>query len=390
MFLLFFACLQEDYNQDLATQKSAIVESSQDTQESVYDESGNTEDAVEESEIPEEIEDSNNDGELLNEAGSSVEIDDELCIEAELHWESCTGIPIDFDGCDGEVREEAKLVHSLTCDEIQTTIDFLPMCASLDMNCNVDNACGSQGLTAGDWNNILSATDLESLETIYDVEERIILLEELFTDNADVRGTFPTVYRPITELAVASIEDGVFEHQSWTEALVVSFAARYLDNLRGHLLATEITNSWSRYYDLSFDCSASPLRVGSVGIVVHLVVDLPKTLAEIESTEEHQADFETFGLSLVEATPEIIDELGLHYGVNAEPFFTGFFLGDWVDGAFGEDTTTTFVFQSIRQKAWTNGQYLQDWRWSIAEGDIWGFWHFAEGVLATMDATGSI
>ena len=32
---------QEDYNQDLAAQKSSIVESSEDTQESVYDESGN-------------------------------------------------------------------------------------------------------------------------------------------------------------------------------------------------------------------------------------------------------------------------------------------------------------------------------------------------------------
>ena len=392
MLFLFFACSQYDVAYQAQENPSSVVGVSEQGQE---DSSGAGEDAVDEStqeagDRPEESQTDRGDEELLNESGQVYEIDDELCMDSELHWEACTGIPIDFDNCAGGVREEAVMVSQLTCDQIQNTIDFLPMCNSLGMNCGVDNACGTSGLNAADWNNILTATDLSTLDSIYDVEERIDLLEELFTDNADVRGTFPTVYRPITELAVASIEAGVFEHQAWTESLVISFAARYLDNLRGHLLAQEITNSWDRYYDLSFDCSSSPLRVGSVGIVVHLVVDLPKTLAEIETNSAHEDDFEAFGLSLVEATPEIIDELSEHYGVNAEPFFTGFFLGDWVDGAFGDDTMTTFVFQSIRQKAWTNGQFLQDWRWSMAEGDIWGFWHFADGVLATMDASGSI
>ena len=394
MLFLFLACAQENTAQDYSSSVIGISEQDQDGVSSeTSEEEGYTAESdpeTNEQDSSENPQDDRGDGELLNESGQVQEIDDELCMDAELHWEACTGIPIDFDNCADGVREEAVMVSQLTCDEIQNTIEFLPMCDSLGMNCDVDNACGAEGLTAADWNSILAATDLTTLNTIYDVEERIDLLEELFTDSGDVRGTFPTVYRPITELAVESIEGGVFEHQTWTESLVISFAARYLDNLRGHLLAQEVTDSWARYYDLSFDCSSSPLRVGSVGIVVHLVVDLPKTLAEIETTPEHADDFEAFGLSLVSATPEIIDELSWHYGVNAEPFFTGFFLGDWVDGAFGEDTMTTFVFQSIRQKAWTNGQFLQDWRWSIAEGDIWGFWHFADGVLATMDASDSI
>ena len=93
-----------------------------------------------------------------------------------------------------------------------------------------------------------------------------------------------------------------------------------------------------------------------------------------DNSERHADDFEQFGLDLVGVTPKIISELGYHYGVDAEPFFTGFFLGDWVDGIWGENTMTTFAFQAIRQKAWLNGLLLQDWRWGVAEGDIRGFW----------------
>ena len=96
-------------------------------------------------------------------------------------------------------------------------------------------------------------------------------------------------------------------------------------------------------------------------------------------------DFEIFGLALVEATPTIIENLRDDFGIESENFFNGFFLGDWIDAVAGDDATTTFAFQTIRNKAWNNGMWLQDWRASMAEFEIYSSWRAADGLLATWD-----
>ena len=55
---------------------------------------------------------------------------------------------------------------------------------------------------------------------------------------------------------------------------------------------------------------------------------------------------------------------------------------------FGTGVTTTFMFQTIRDKAWNNGIWLQDWRRILAEGEIYVSWRTTDGFLATLDAGG--
>ena len=167
--------------------------------------------------------------------------------------------------------------------------------------------------------------------------------------------------------------------------MVIAFSARYYVNLRASILSQPTTQSWGRYYELADDCTTSGLRVGAHGIAVHLIVDLPHTLVDITSTTEQKEDFEVFGLALVEATPIIVENLRDDYGIESEAFFSGFFLGDWIDAVAGDDATTTFAFQTIRNKAWNNGMWLQDWRASAAEFEIYTSWRTADGILATWD-----
>ena len=101
--------------------------------------------------------------------------------------------------------------------------------------------------------------------------------------------------------------------------------------------------------------------------------------------EDEKEDFDLFGLALVEATPTIIDNLYDDYDIESENFFNGFFLGNWIDAVAGDDATTTFAFQSIRGKAWRNAMWLQDWRFAIAETEIYTSWRAADGILATWD-----
>ena len=90
-------------------------------------------------------------------------------------------------------------------------------------------------------------------------------------------------------------------------------------------------------------------------------------------------------MELVDATDEINENLWMDYGIESAYFFNGFFLGEWVDSVTHEGAMTTFVFQTIRTKAWNNGMWLQDWRASLAEAEIYSSWRTADGILATWD-----
>jgi hypothetical protein len=94
---------------------------------------------------------------------------------------------------------------------------------------------------------------------------------------------------------------------------------------------------------------------------------------------------------MIEITPDFIEELEVHYDADAEDLLNGFFLGDWVDSAFGRDTTITLSYQTIRTKSWNNRWLLQQW-WGVpvAESEIYTAFWAIDGVLATLDAAGKI
>ena len=89
-------------------------------------------------------------------------------------------------------------------------------------------------------------------------------------------------------------------------------------------------------------------------MVAHLTLDLPYSLVAIDSTEDHKDDYLMLGELMIAIAPDFIDDLRYYYDTDAEDVLNGFFLGDWVDGAFGEDTTITLNYQTIRTKSWNN------------------------------------
>ena len=235
---------------------------------------------------------------------------------------------------------------------------------------------------------LLELADTSTLTDTYDVAYRIDAIATIFEACEDPRGLFATVYRPITLRAVEAIDAGEFEHPDWTRDLVVDFAARYLDQLGTELEGRGVTWAWDRYYALAADPSVSLTRVATTGIVVHLGYDLPHCLVAIDSEEIHKDDFYLFGDLLVEVSDVIVEDLASNYGVDAEDLFSGFFFGDWIDGVFGTDTTTSLSFQTIRTKAWNNRWYMQQW-WGgwIAEFEIYTSFWTIDGILGTLDAT---
>jgi hypothetical protein len=195
------------------------------------------------------------------------------------------------------------------------------------------------------------------------------------------------VYGPITHRAVEAIRGGELDDPEWAERLTLRFGQRYLDALAAELAGEPQRGwEWERYYALEANPEVSALRVAAMGVAVHLVVDLPHALVEVDTSDSHRDDFVRFGAVLVDGRSELVADLAELYGVDAEALFGGFFLGDWIDGTFGEGVTSTFAFQAIRTKAWRN-RWLLDSGWGlIARGEIDASLRTIDGALATLDA----
>ncbi|MEC7986338.1 MAG: DUF5995 family protein [Myxococcota bacterium] len=359
---------------------------------------GAIESTIEPEEPTSEAEDSSDvtDDEVEDESPESEEEEETIeetveetysCVDGRAYWQECTGIPLPPSiECTQGLYTELELVQALSCETFLEAQDGLPLCESMGVNCPEDiQTCAAVPLDAADYLTILEWTDTTTLTDVYDVADRNAGLRFLFAERGDIRGAFSSVYSPITDTAVESIDAGTFEHDAWVRDLVIAFSARYYENLRASLLSQPTTQSWGRYYHLADDCSVNGLRVAAHGIVVHLIVDLPHTLVDIASTPEQKDDFDLFGLVLVETTPMIVENLRNDYGIESENFFSGFFLGNWIDSVAGDDATTTFAFQTIRNKAWKNGMWLQDWRFGLAESDIYLSWRAADVALASWD-----
>jgi hypothetical protein len=238
---------------------------------------------------------------------------------------------------------------------------------------------------------MIQLTQVTDHEDIYSTYNRIDGIAALFEACGDPWGLFPTTYRHITARGIKAIEEGDFADEAWARRIIVDFASRYMANLQAALKGESPSWSWNHYYTLADRQDVSKTRAVIVAMVAHLTDDLPYSLVAIESTDDNERDFFVFGEMMIEVAPDFIEDLRYHYDTDTEDILTGFFVGDWVDSAFGKDTTITLSYQTIRTKSWNNRWLLEQW-WGglIVEGEIYSSFWAVDGVLATLDAAGTI
>jgi hypothetical protein len=265
--------------------------------------------------------------------------------------------------------------------------DFDP----LDGTWSEGGMCNGDTISSRSAERMLVLTRLTDRETIYTTYNRIDRIASLFEACGDPWGMFPTAYRHITRRIIQAIERREIEDEAWGRAIVLDFARRYFENLRAALLGQTPSYAWNHYYNLADNPDASRTRAVVVAMVAHLTLDLPYAMVAIDTVEDQRDDFFELGDLMIEITPNFIADLDRYYDADTEDILNGFFFGDWVDGAFGPNTTITLSYQTIRTKSWNNRWYLeQSWGEWVAEGEIYAaFWNI-DGVLATLDAAGTI
>ena len=142
--------------------------------------------------------------------------------------------------------------------------------------------------------------------------------------------------------------------------------------------------------ELADNPNVSLERVASLGATIHLVVDLPDSLARIGTGAERKEDFMLFGDILLEAYPQMLASGQAGYGMDMSEIFGLFIFGDVADALHGEGSATRFGFQTIRTKAWTFSQWLQDARWLAAKSEITISWRTIDGIIANLGAANVI
>jgi hypothetical protein len=196
---------------------------------------------------------------------------------------------------------------------------------------------------------MLVFTSISDEEDIHSIYNRIDGIATLFERCGDPWGMFPTTYRHITNRIIDAIERQEIEDQKWGRDIVVDFAARYLSNLEAVLTDQEPSYAWEQYYYLADNEDVSRTRA----MVAHLTLDLPYAMVEIGTTEDHKDDYFVLGELMIEITPDFIDDLRFYYDTDAEDILNGFFMGDWVDGVYGADTTITLSYKQFVQNRGT-------------------------------------
>ncbi len=254
-----------------------------------------------------------------------------------------------------------------------------------------EDLCRGEFISASATERMIQLTDVSNAETIYSTYYRIDGIASLFEACGDPWGMFPTAYRHITRRIIKAIEEREIEDTQWGKDIVLDFAGRYLENLNAALTGEEPSYAWKHYYYLADQADVSRTRAVVVAMVAHLTLDLPYALVAIDSVEDQKDDYFELGELMIEITPDFIEDLRFYYDTDAEDILNGFFFGNWVDSAFGQDTTITLSYQTIRTKSWNNRWYLEQyWGAWIAESEIYAaFWNI-DGILATLDAAGTI
>jgi hypothetical protein len=341
-------------------------------------------------------------GDELTEASSQrvAEAESSDCAQAVAHVEACVGRQIESLGetCD---PLDAELLLETSCEvlvaasevEIDEKSDVADdrsfTCKMLGLGCPVDQSCYVK-LSDESTRRVIELSDPNTLRDEYDVRQRIETIAGIFKEENDPRGIFAIVYRLITNNAVASVEEGLYEHPEWTRRLIVAFARRYLVNIHGHFTGGEVSTQWKKYYKIAQDCNVGYGRTLGVAIATHLMVDLPYALDDVESEEIHEEDFVLFGEVSLRIFPDLIADMQSVYETDVSALLKGFFLGDWIDSIYTEGTATTFIYQTVRINAWRNSRNLLKFPAWMVHSDINTSWGLAEVFLATLDATGTL
>ncbi|MTE13468.1 hypothetical protein GLP40_11870 [Nocardia sp. CT2-14] len=184
--------------------------------------------------------------------------------------------------------------------------------------------------------------DEDELARLQDAVAREHRITEIFERHADRRGTFASGLDTVEGAAVMPLQSDPrsFADPEYAHRISFDLLRRFLDNVHAEFSGGTPEPHWAHYFALAADCSASPARVALAGYDAHLVVDLPRAVAEAGSTPANAGDYFKIVANIAETGDLITDRTDRTYNAKMGPLWRFYFFGEGLDRVLGRGVAT--------------------------------------------------
>ncbi|MFE3193048.1 DUF5995 family protein [Nocardia sp. NPDC059240] len=184
--------------------------------------------------------------------------------------------------------------------------------------------------------------DDNALVRLEDAVAREHRITEIYEQHADRRGTFASGLDTVEHEAVMPLQRDPqsFDDPEYAHRLSFDLLRRYLDNVHTEFTGGTPEPHWANYFALAADCTATPARVAVAGYNAHLVVDLPRAVAEAGSQPSDAADYFKIVASIAETGDQITERTDRTYSANMGPLWRFYFFGEGLDRVLGKGVAT--------------------------------------------------
>jgi hypothetical protein len=206
---------------------------------------------------------------------------------------------------------------------------------------------------------LLALSDIRDLSDLGDANRRVATISEIFTDQADLRGVFPLIYRIGLDAVAGALDEGCLRRPDWVKTFEIAFVGRYLDNLHRHLIMEKTTPAWAAVYRGIDDDTATIARTLATALNAHLICDLPEALHTSDVRAYHVVDFITLSRVILRTAPDTIAAVKDCYGTDLWPLYHAPFQ-IWPAGALGGRVPSSReqLFHSITALAFARGRAM--------------------------------
>ncbi|MGV9834843.1 DUF5995 family protein [Nocardia niigatensis] len=182
----------------------------------------------------------------------------------------------------------------------------------------------------------------DELALLDDAVSRDHRITQILEEHADRRGAFATGLDVVEQQAVMPLQHDPrnFADPEYAHRISFDLLRRFLDNVHAEFSGGTAEPHWANYFALAADCAASPGRVAMAGYDAHLVVDLPRAVAEAGSTPDNAGDYFKI-VATIAGTGDVITERtdGI-YHADIGPLWRFYFFGEGLDQVLGKGVAT--------------------------------------------------
>lgn len=166
---------------------------------------------------------------------------------------------------------------------------------------------------------LIELSDCRGLRELGDARDRVRAVAEVFVAEADPAGGFPLIYGIGLGRVVEELERGSFHDPAWVRAFDLAFARYYLDGLSRFLRDERPRRAWRSAYQRSEAGLTSAL---AAALTAHLIVDLPRSVADAGTRPWHARDFDALSRLIWGTAPSAIAAVEAHYPARLPPAAT--------------------------------------------------------------------